>query len=264
MGNLPSLNNAILKFSRGEKQLSELLSKLKDDRNNCKLEFKRVESSPDIFEYAVYVSNVPMIDKEVGLLLGETIQSFRISLDYLAWALVEATGKKLNKKEEKKVAFPLADNISTFQKNTKLCLPDVPQDQLAIIEKYQPYQTTKVGLTMGYLQKISNTDKHRIIVPVGIAPQEIDAKLKPKGAKILEDKKEPIDGQELSNGTKLLTLFTDGIPEKWNASIGLKVVFIVPRDIVKPPPSYDLAPLDQVFEGIRQTCFSLIYEFKDA
>jgi hypothetical protein len=66
----------------------------------------------------------------------------------------------------------------------------------------------------------------------------------------------------LSNGTIILTLVTDGEPEKWKALMELKASFAIPKSIIEPPPLFTLAPVDQVLEGIRQTCFDVISEFR--
>jgi len=259
------MEDAILKLRRGEEQFKTLLSKLEtiNVKNPIKLDFKQTESPSDTLEYALYVSYVPVIEKEVGILLGETVQSFRISLDYLAWTLVRKSGITLTEKQERYVAFPMGKDKADFATQVKKNnLSHLLSGQLTIIEKYQPYQNTTAGISIGYLQKLSNTDKHRIIVPVGIVPREFEAKLKPEGANILEIQKCYFDGQELSNDTTVLTIVMDGEPQKWNALMEFKASFAISNSIIEPPPSFALAPLDQVFEGIRQTCFEVISEFR--
>lgn len=262
------LDDVIHKYERGEEQLKNFLAKLKDIEVKTPLEceFKRIESLPDTYEYGLFILNVPSIDKELGILLGETVQSFRISLDYLTWALYKANGEKLNEKQERKVAFPISQTKEAFESQIKQNhLSGFPPDQLTIIEKYQPYQNTTGGISMGYLQKISNTDKHKLILRVCVSPKESEIRFKdkPVGANLLGVKIDYIDGEELVSGAKVFTIIMDGEPEKWGSlSMQIKCVYVLPQSIIEPPPQLALAPIDQVVEGIRQTCFDVISEFR--
>lgn len=258
-----SLDDAVLRLQRGEKQRDNLLAQLSDflRANPLKLEFK-LNPQSEAFEYSLYVIDVPEIGKDIGILLGEAIQSFRISLDYLTWALVEASGKKITESEERNVAFPMADTREWFERNVDKYLPNIFREQLSIIERYQPYQNSELGYAIKYLKTLSNTDKHRIIVPVLVSPLGLEAKLRPVGAHILKLHKDYRDGQELRSGDKILTILMDGKPEKWQAKMELQAVPVVPHSMIEPPPQYALVTLEKVFEIIQQTCFAIISEFK--
>jgi hypothetical protein len=133
------------------------------------------------------------------------------------------------------------------------------------MEKYQPYQNTTGGISMGYLRELSNADKHRIIVPVYASSKESEIKIKdkPVGANLLGVRRDYIDGEELKIGAKIFTLVMDGEPEKWGGLfMNIIGVYVLPHSIIKPPPLFTLAPVDQVIEGIRQTCFDVISEFR--
>src|SRR5690242_330242 len=121
-----SLDDVILKFQRGEKQLIQLQSEFKmiADKGQAKLDFQR-DNQASGFEYTVFVADVPIYGKEIGLLLGEVIQSFRICLDYLAWSLVQECVETLTPNQGREVAFPMAENKKKFEEQCARKLPGV-------------------------------------------------------------------------------------------------------------------------------------------
>lgn len=132
----------------------------------------------------VRIVALPELTDEHSLLLGETLQGFRDSLDHMAWTLVKRKGhRRLTVRKAERVAFPMARKRRIFWKDlVKSNLPGVPKDPfLTLIERYQPYRRSSIGRGMRALRNLSNTDKHRFVIPLLMPLASADLTLKLEG-----------------------------------------------------------------------------------
>ena len=95
-----------------------------------------------------------------SLVIGDALYNYRAALEYLAWHLVRA-GAEPKPKNPKSVQFPITVSQFDFVKTVKTRLPGVKPEHLAVVEKYQPYNTQEVSLyPFAVLVDLSNSDKH--------------------------------------------------------------------------------------------------------
>lgn len=121
--------------------------------------------------------NPPMTD-DWGLLFGECIHNLRSSLDNLAFALSRV--RRDPPERPSKIAFPIFETKSDFEKRGRSNIDQLPEDAAALIELIQPFQ--RDGSAEGgnpdrdaliHLQRLNNADKHRIPPIVLIAPTNV-------------------------------------------------------------------------------------------
>jgi hypothetical protein len=118
------------------------------------------------------------------LLVGDIVQAFRASLDYLAWELARLNLKRLGKSREPKrqTAFPLVSNPAKWSfKSPKLV--DIGEDERRRIEKFQPYKCDPPiskpteNVPLDWLRILSNRDKHQtlnlVLVRAGLVEQSL-------------------------------------------------------------------------------------------
>lgn len=108
-----------------------------------------------------------------GLITGDAIQNIRAALDHLVWQLVIANGKKPNTGN----AFPIwLTRPSTAKQRGRwqTQLRGVHSDYRARIKALQPHNRPQEApeLPLAVLAALSNTDKHRIVLPAVLAVDE--------------------------------------------------------------------------------------------
>ncbi len=124
-----------------------------------------VEVTGDTAIAVVRVASVPIVRDDCGLSLGDTLQNFRAALDHLAWDLVKA-GTAPNPKRPQDIYFPMATSFANWKRDLDRKLPGVPDEQRAIIRRYQPYRRGPGPRAVRLLRNLSDHDKHRVVVPV--------------------------------------------------------------------------------------------------
>jgi len=128
-----------------------------------------IEITGDAAVAMVHPASVPLVRDDCGLTLGDVVQNFRASLDHLAWDLVwdqvKAAGAPRPKRPQD-IYFPMAKNFKTWTTGVNAKLPGVPDDQRAVIRRYQPYRRGRGPRAMRWLRDLSDRDKHRVTVPV--------------------------------------------------------------------------------------------------
>lgn len=117
------------------------------------------------------------------LLVGDVIQAFRVSLDYLAWELaclnLQRQGKTRRPKRE--TAFPLVSRSKHWSFDSPK-LADIGADERELIEKFQPYNDDTPSLKtekppLDWLRDLSNQDKHKELALVLGRAAMIDERL---------------------------------------------------------------------------------------
>src|SRR5258706_12447574 len=94
---MSALDDAFHKLERGKEQLVDFAAIIKknfDEKSFSHIieaqPYPKPPESRDSLPwnlYTLYIKSVPTISKRDGILMGEIIQNFRSSLDYLAWAM---------------------------------------------------------------------------------------------------------------------------------------------------------------------------------
>jgi hypothetical protein len=217
--------------------------------------------------YTLYFYSVPTFSKQDGIRMGEIIQSFRSALDYLAWALYTKSGIKVNENKERQVAFPMLSSNRDLALEFNKRLPNVPANERVFIEGYQPYQLTNSGMFVGWLNTLSNTDKHRVIIPVAIFP--LEGKIEfvygswGKMITMIEHYK---DDQEVKEHTKIFSAILAGTPPlkrpvdvKQNT---LRLAAVFPMDLIRPRPPFEAVTMSSALNCIRDVCTEILTEAK--
>jgi hypothetical protein len=93
------------------------------------------------------------------------LHNYRGALDHLAWLVVRRARAGLSAKAKRQVQFPLARSRASFHERRQQQMPGVSDEVWEFVERYQPYRRTLMGKGMRYLRNLSDTDKHRSLVP---------------------------------------------------------------------------------------------------
>lgn len=121
--------------------------------------------------------NPPMVD-DWGLLLGECTHNLRSALDNLAFALARLRCDPPERPS--KIAFPIFDTKREFEKRGRANVDQLPDQAITLIELIQPFQRNSSADkdspdldALVHLQRLNNTDKHRVPPVVLIAPTNV-------------------------------------------------------------------------------------------
>lgn len=119
----------------------------------------------DAEEAFLRVTRVPGF-REAGLFLGDAVTNYRAALDHLTWDLVKlGSHPRLTPKQAMQVQFPLANSAKEFGDQQGRRAPGISDDEWNIVRDYQPYRRDDRGRALRFLRALSDTDKHRFIVP---------------------------------------------------------------------------------------------------
>lgn len=171
MFRVPNLDGCLAKLEHAD----EFIGQLKASTSGKYAKAARLEKEDSLdpgrrkLKVIVRVAEVPEIPTRWSLLVGDAAHNMRGALDYLAYELV---------------GF---NNGGTYDERTQFPISHTPDEKghgrlgwrtitllgahWSIIEKAQPYHdpTNIYAASLGLLKDISNTDKHRLLVPVSIA-----------------------------------------------------------------------------------------------
>jgi hypothetical protein len=124
-----------------------------------------VERQINASEASLRITRVPEF-REVGLRLGDSVNNYRAALDHLMWDLVKlGTHPRLTAQQAMQVQFPLANSSRDLGNQRGRRAPGIGDDEWRIIGEYQPYRRDWRGRAVRVLRHLSDTDKHRFIVP---------------------------------------------------------------------------------------------------
>jgi hypothetical protein len=93
---------------------------------------------------------------------ADAADNLRSALDQAAYAIAHATGKA-----NPQAFFPFAGSAAEFENALKGRCKDLPQDILTLFRTFQPYRGGNDLLWA--LNRICVTNKHRLLVPIGIS-----------------------------------------------------------------------------------------------
>lgn len=156
------------KFHWAEKHLASLDATLQrsfDPKTHPVSVKADIEISGDTAVAVVRVASVYLVGTDCGLALGDALQNFRAALDHLAWDLVRV-GATPNPNSPHRIYFPMVRNFGEWTSRVDALLPGVPEEQRAVIRRYQPYRRGPGPKSIRLLRNLSDHDKHRVTVPV--------------------------------------------------------------------------------------------------
>lgn len=270
---MSALDDALHKLKRGKEHLADFYARIDVAFNENHITHN-VEAYPQIkpffindprpwTQYTVYYSSVPVITFEDCILMGEAIQDFRSALDYFAWAWFIKIKSSLTKWEEWQISFPMSRNQKSFTDNRNDKLPNFPD--WTFIERYQPYQPTDKGRWMGYLRVLSDTDKHRIIIPAPMLPA--DGIVEIKGFELWGRLIRVIDrlklGQEIKKGTQIISAIIAGVPpaqDQVHVDATTTIMPVFPIELIPPTSPDDIVDVEFNLNGIRDVCEEILTE----
>jgi hypothetical protein len=143
----------------------------------------RLEHEPDTGHHVFRTTAAPPEDviRRWGVITGDAVHNLRSALDHLFWqlALVTSNGKvPWTYRQIKEVQFPITDTPKLFKGSATLKY--IGPRHRAIIKDHQPHGSQ---FNFGYggihpfsrLQKLSNLDKHRLVIETLARPDNFIA-----------------------------------------------------------------------------------------
>ncbi len=265
---MPSLDGPRLKLSRADQQIdslrADLLAAMEIQRDEPWFGVKH-ETYNDQPAITLYVTRLPVFPTDIGLTIGEIVHNLRSSLDHLAWALVPASKmRSLTSSQRIGVEFPMARSRDNFESSVNRRLPGVRSADRTAIERYQPYHRAPAGRAVRILQVLSNTDKHRIIVPALFYPTGFHFKLKFEGAKKRERITRLVPGRQLQLGTQLLTWTFSDRPSDVSVDLEVTASPGFPTSVVRPAPGNTFEEVAGVLRVIYNVCDEIRSHFEGA
>jgi hypothetical protein len=114
-------------------------------------------------EYVLYAVIREPPPRELALPIGDALQNMRAALDHFAYELSSPSAQKSGK-----TAFPIYTDECQFKVNGVPRIKTITGHGRAFIECLQPYAASEIpgDDPLEVLRKLSNLDKHRLLVPV--------------------------------------------------------------------------------------------------
>lgn len=142
----------------------------------------RCEQSPDLPEGKVVVRIERQPPREIGLILGDIVHSLRSSLDYATCALVRLVDPDA---DLRKVQFPFGRSGLSLNTAERASIRQLEGVALPYVEEARRLG----GPYLDVLARLSNQDKHRLIMPVLLRrmPMKIEIDAKRNTADIIPD-----------------------------------------------------------------------------
>jgi hypothetical protein len=164
------LTDVDLRLERAREHIETVRSETKTflERDPKPLTF-RTEETPGVgnaMEYVLYAVVREEPPRDIGLPVGDAIQNMRAALDYLIY---ELSPPKFRKKG--RTGFPIYDDECFFEVEGRKMIRGIAGDELTLIERVQPYKRTNPPRNdpLSILRRLSNKDKHKLLLPVAAA-----------------------------------------------------------------------------------------------
>lgn len=121
--------------------------------------------------YSLYAVVREAPPPELALPVGDAIQNMRSSLDHLAYQFATSKGRRSNK-----LQFPIFLDECRFKVLGPERMTSITGDERALIERVQPFNATDPATDnpLAILRKLSNLDKHRLLIPLITAVSATD------------------------------------------------------------------------------------------
>lgn len=177
----PTLDDPLEKLRRAEDHLLVLREIGKPYLCPLTLE---VESNG--LAYSFYARDIPSIDRDIPLVIGDCLYCIRSALDQLIYQMhLRSMRGKLDFKTEREVMFPIIERRRTDKKTGRL-IPTTEWNEIkrlsirdrTAIEWIQPYQRRRddmdwIRRTLGVINRLNIIDKHRRLHVVARVAQSV-------------------------------------------------------------------------------------------
>jgi hypothetical protein len=262
---MDALSASRLKIERAQELIEslrvELQTAMAAEDNKLRGDLRREEFN-GLPALTLFVTVIPLFPPDVSLAIGEIVHQLRSSLDNAAWSLVPASTKKtLSKRHAQRVCFPMARSRRSLVDNLKFTLPDVAPPHVAVVERHQPYHRTPLGRTIRTLQALSNTDKHRFIVPAHFYPLSFHMEIKYENAQQVELIKRLNPGQTVIIGRDLATWTFTASPTKVQLDFSLTGTPAFNPSLIRPVPGNSIEDVTGTLKTISGVCADVVKSF---
>jgi hypothetical protein len=162
------LSSVLVRIDRAKTHLNEFDNQVRPISAACQM---TRECDEQRSEYIFRLSKVPTVPPVLSAIIGDAIHNLRVSLDYLAWQLVIATGQNPPNKE---TFFPVR-KMSPKADQGGCIYPDIaPGVSMAvrkILDDVQPYKRSKsANHELAVLHNLDINDKHHelLVAIIGV------------------------------------------------------------------------------------------------
>jgi hypothetical protein len=155
-------NPVLLKLEWANKRFMELDRLVRDFASRAQPIV--IERDGETGELLYLLATDPVIDPSIPLLAGDPMQNLRTALDYLAYALVVANGKK----PHSGTYFPISKNApgtKGYDESFAGKVRGMSEDAIGLIERLKPYKGGDHYLWR--IHELNNREKHRLLFTVG-------------------------------------------------------------------------------------------------
>lgn len=161
------LSGVLLKLERAEAHIEEVRQKTVAFREGNPPPFgfrsdetPRPDKSIDYVLYAV-IREPPL--RALAPIIGDAIHNIRSALDHLVYELAPRRARKARKSQ-----FPIFTDECEFKVRSPPMIKGITGDERTLIERVQPYIASNPPRhdPLAILNKLSNLDKHRLLVPI--------------------------------------------------------------------------------------------------
>jgi hypothetical protein len=110
-----------------------------------------------------------------GTVLGDYVQNLRSALDHAAYQLV-ASGSEPSDAALGRSQFPICDTHDLFDSEVPRRLSGVAPRAISVVKEAQPFEYHNIDISpTRILRELSNRDKHRLLIPLLLAPDDLPA-----------------------------------------------------------------------------------------
>lgn len=164
------LTGVNLRLERAHEHIETVRSETKAflERDPKPLDFrtKKTAGSGEAMEYVLYAVVREEPPRDIALAVGDAIQNMRNALDYLVYELSPPRYRRKGR-----TGFPIYDDMCLFEVEGRQMIRGITGDELTLIERVQPYKRTNPPANdpLSILRRLSNKDKHRLLLTVAAA-----------------------------------------------------------------------------------------------
>lgn len=159
-------HSVALKIDQAKRHLKNLEIEVRSylSRNPIVVVSDEEPSSGDVVYTLRIMEKVP---EHWGAIIGDVIHNLRSALDHLACELVVANGQAVTRN----TVFPISEDVHKFRAHALKALNGVSKIAYSTVERLKPYKWGNLDLWQ--IHKLDIIDRHRMIVPVCVAYENV-------------------------------------------------------------------------------------------
>jgi hypothetical protein len=204
------LRDPLLKLARARKYFVDLREEseafLATEPWDWDMETEEFSDGTREYRISASVDDYPPI--ELGLIAGDVVQNLRAALDQLVWAY------SAKEKRDNRTAFPIYLAEEEYRKNVASKTAGISEEGRVRLEKWQPFRmgARAAEHPLAKLQRLSNTDKHRTLLPGAVVEKRPPVLVGFGEWKIEDYRYFSPTATQLLEGTEVMTVVTSGEP----------------------------------------------------